>query len=29
MKFERSISTIGCLGDDKSANFDVKDIASI
>ena len=29
MKFERSISTIGCLGRDKSANFGVKDIGSI
>ena len=26
LKFERSISNINCLGNDKSANFDVKDI---
>ena len=27
LKFERSISIINCLENDKSANFDVKDIA--
>ena len=27
LKFERSISNINCLENDKSANFDVKDIA--
>ena len=27
MKFERSVSKINCLENDKSTNFDVKDIA--
>ena len=27
LKFERTISNINCLANDKSANFDVKDIA--
>ena len=29
LKFERSISSINCLENDKSANFDVKDIAKV